>query len=355
MKVRITALLSAAFLSACGGGGDAGSSDAGTPTVPVAQAKSATVPAPSAADYYTYRSTVAIPNGSNYNRPAEPRNYLRTVSYDLTRVPAVRIVSNGAYGVGFDHDELADAGAVSVRAFNDGRNPCSTKFSPALAEVPATVTVGASWTSSATETSNYSGCTRNDLPATWTVQGKAVAAETLQVAAGTFTAIRLEFETTRRLQNGSSVTRSVCWRDTVSGMDVKCTRDRTTINSAGVSTVTTETEELVGYAVGATGQRKDAVERFAGEWTPAYSPLNLRDCRMQIGAAGEIVGICTSGYAMFGHDITGKIDAAGNFDIRVSTDSNGEARFHGKANSPMELKGPASNLVGTDDWQYNHK
>jgi hypothetical protein len=244
---------------------------------------------------------------------------------------------------------------VAVRAPNYSNGGCSSKFSPGLAEVPAMVTVGASWTSSATETSNYSGCTQDSLPATWTVQGKAVAAETVQVAAGTFAAIRLEFETTRRLRNGSSVTRSVCWRDVVSGMDVKCTRDQVATNAVGTSTSTSETEELVGYAVGATRKRKDAVERFAGEWVPAYSPLNLRDCRMQIGAAGEITGQCTSGYAMFGHDITGKIDAGGNFDVRVSTDFSGEARFHGKADSPMLLKGPASNLVGTDDWKYDHK
>ncbi|AVR96543.1 hypothetical protein C9I28_13190 [Pseudoduganella armeniaca] len=285
----------------------------------------------------------------------EPRNYLRTVAYELGGVAAVRTVSYGAYGANHGREELADGYAVAVRAPDSGNGSCSTKFSPALTEVPATVTVGASWTASATESSNYSGCTLDGLPATWTVQGKATATETVQVAAGTFTAIRLEFETTRRLQNGSSVTRSVCWRDVASGMDVKCTRDRVTVNAAGASTTTSETEELVGYAVGATRKRKDAVERFAGEWASAYSPLNLRDCRMQIGAAGDITGTCKSGYASFTHGITGTIDAQGNFDVRIPTDSNGEARFHGKADSPMLLQGPASNLVGTDNWKYNHK
>lgn len=355
MKVRIIALCSATVLSACGGGGEGGSSDPGAPSSPSAQAKSVTVAAVSAGDWYTYRSNVAKANTWNWAQPAQPRNYLRTLSYEAGGVAAVRVISNGAFGPTYDREELADGNAVAVRLPDYSARGCSTKFSPALVEVPSTVTVGASWATSATETSNNSGCIQNDLPATWTVQGKAVATETVQVQAGTFNTIRLEFETTRRLQAGSSVTRAVCWRDTVSGMDVKCTRDRVVTAASGASTTTTETEELVGYAVGATRQRKDAVERFAGSWAPAYLSLDFRSCHMQIGAAGDIVGSCDSRYWAGGNDITGTIDAAGNFDIRIPTNFGSVARFHGKADSPMMFKGPVSNLVGIDDWSFTHK
>lgn len=322
----IAALAVAALLTACGGGGGGG--EQGGPTSPPAQA--------------SYRSAKQTVKDFESNYVAW--------RYSVAGQPDASGVSWGS--VVTTHID-ADGGYARAEVDQDGENrtytqytvdgarksvgePCGYVFTPAFSEIPATLTLGQSW-----ETSTIRTCTNDaDEHTAVTAKGSVVAVEPLTVRAGTFTAVKTVTAVTYKFPRSTTVSNQTCWRDTVTGVELKCDIVGTTTPVDPAKPVRTRSfnSELAGYAQAATGRQKLNVERFTGVWQVWFTGTAEGICSVRIASNGVVNGRCNNNYNIV-FDIAGTVDAQGVASFSLVGNGISGPGFTGSFESPLKIAG----------------
>ena len=338
MRSLAVILFGSLAFAACGGGGGA-AAGAGTQTSPAVTpspqiVQTSTVPAPSQGDYYTYRSNFGRTLAGKTRTDATG---LYTKSYSNFDLSGNMITTFGDSDIHYEVSAVV-AGAGINGGNEAGKQDCDYHYSSTWYEIPATVTVGMSWQNAAVKDNANSSCTMGNLPVSVSVKGAAAGTETVDVAAGRFDTIKLVYQTIWVLKNSTQVNDVTCWRDVVSGMNVRCIADISTTPSGLNATTTkaTRTDELLGYATAATGRRRDVVERFAGTWTDVMlQSTTASECVFDIGAAGKFDATCRS---IFNGYITVPISGSVNVSGELSLTIDGQD-FTGKGADGLQFSG----------------
>ncbi|OFA04100.1 hypothetical protein DUGA2_23710 [Duganella sp. HH101] len=289
---------------------------------------------PSQGDYYTYRTNFGRTLAGKTRTDATG---LYTKSYSDFDLSGNMITTFGDSE--FHYEVSAVVAGAGINGGNEvGAQGCEYRYSPTWYEIPATVTVGMAWQNAASKANANSSCAQSNLPVTVSVKGSAVGTETIDVAAGRFDTIKLVYQTIWVLKKSTQVNDVSCWRDVVSGMNVKCVADISTTPSGanGATTKATRTDELLGYATAATGRRKDVVERFAGTWTDVMlQSTTANDCVFDIGATGKFNATCSS--IVSGNitvPISGSVNASGELSLTIDGQD-----FSGKGADGLQFSG----------------
>lgn len=350
----LLSVLMAALLSACGGG-SAGGTSSGTQDTPATPSGptllSSTVPSPKAGDYYTYRSTASkkdLLDGST-STILGPEYYLYTSYFTDSGPNAIQITQRGSpYFHTGKQLVFSGAGVVSSDETLIG---CGYTYTPAWNEIPATVTVGTAWETTVTvNNAHVFTCNDTTMPGQLTTKGTAVSSESIQVAAGSFNTIKVNFQTTLKKSDGTITRSGTCWRDVVSGMNVKCSIDTTVPPGTTGDVNGSVTDELVGYSTAATGKRKVGTERFAGSWTDEYTSDEPVSCRIFIDATGTMSGSCSSrSFPEVDLPVNGRVDAAGNVDFTVKSSFGPTYITHYKGTAT-----DTATMTGTSDFLPDH-
>ncbi|SHN40104.1 hypothetical protein SAMN05192549_110138 [Duganella sacchari] len=358
MKLAISMLV-VSMLTACGGGGSAGgaSSDVPlTPSIPTVS-QSSTQPLPTAGDYYTYRSTAPHQSlfDANVSPILTPEYFLYTSYFPIGGASATQLTQWGSpYFNAGNQVKFADGGIVNVE---DSLVGCVYVYAQPWNEIPSTVTVDKSWETT-TAINKGSRCSGLDMPGQLTTRGTAVAAETIQVAAGSFNTIKVVFQTSLQKLDGTITRRGTCWRDVASGMNVKCNIE--TVVPVGVlgGKSGNVTDELVSYSTAATGKLKSGVERFAGSWKDTFTSDESTGCLIYIEATGTIRGSCRSRYfPNVSLPVSGRIDTDGNADFTVKSSFGPTYLTHykGKATDVATMNGTSdSTMSSSGEWRLKH-
>lgn len=266
-------------LSACGGGGDAGSSGENHPTTPTYSAEPVSV-----GDYFTHRSTT---KQSGYS--AEP-------SYATSTVREARggsvFVEVGSSFLRADQHYDAERRLAKTTYPEDG-GECVTTYLPArIQALPKRVTVGMSWEQNSVA---KTVCPNRSAESTFVKKTIAEALESITLPIGTFTAIRTVSSIVSESATRSLKTDVTCWVDPALGVDLKCSATRTTTNkSNGSVTKGTYETELVAYASAKAGRRFDSVSRFAGTWSGVSRVSGDVDisCKVKVAIDGKFTADC---------------------------------------------------------------
>jgi len=227
---------------------------------------------------------------------------------------------------------------------------CQYVYTPAMVTVPGSLTIGQEWSGKSVRTCSDDTSENTTV----TVKGAVAGLESVTVAAGTFSTIKLSYTRTFAFKTSTAVIESTCWRDTVTGINVKCENASTTTpNAGGAGYKDTSSIELGGYLQASSGLRKDNIERFAGKWQTWYSGQENGICDVQIADAGTISGTCydNSGY-QFG--INGTVDARGVATFNLQTGGFAGPVFSGSFESPLKIAGTWSMGSENGTWYMLH-
>lgn len=328
------------LLSACGGG--SGGGQPGSPSTP--QPQSYTIPAQSVNDFQSYAET------GQYSGIYGAGN----IQYRHVNV-TTQVYADGSFSQ--DRVEDQDEQRTTYDYSGDGGikaqvgTNCQYVYTPSLAEVPGTLTLGQTWSNSSTV-----GCAGSStIDSTWSVTGSVVGIESVTVVAGTFSAIKTTVTSTVKYKSGSvSVSNNTCWRDTVTGYTVKCDMTNNyTPSGSSTGQQYKVAQELIGYAHALSGRQKLNVERFAGKWQATYTGAHSSLCAVDISAAGVISGLC---FDVFGTswDITGTVDAQGVTSFNLISGGSSGSNFSGTLVSPLKVAGTWR--IGSDNgtWSMLH-
>ena len=236
----------------------------------------------------------------------------------------------------------ADGGRTTVDS------GCGYIHTPAFSEVPGTLAAGQSWETSSTRT-----CANDSSQKTLiTAKGAVVGIEQLTVAAGTFSALKTVTTITYKFANSSTLNNETCWRDTVTGIDLKCnvTSVSTPTDTANPVRTQTSTLELGGYAQTSTGRQKINIERFAGPWEVTFKGTADGVCTVKIDRAGSVDGACHNN---FGIDfaIAGSVDNQGVARFNLAGEGLSGPAFSGNFESPQKIAGTWK--VGSDNGTWS--
>lgn len=146
-----------------------------------------------------------------------------------------------------------------------------------------------------------------------------------------------------------------CWRDTITGLELKCNIAASSTSAvAGAAPVTsTSTSELGGYAKASVGRQRLNIERFGGKWQVWFTGTSNGVCDVTIASGGAISGTCTNNYGMdFG--IAGSVAANGTATFNLTEGGTSGPGFSGSFESPLKIAGTWS--AGTDNgtWYMLH-
>lgn len=339
MQRLATALILATTLSACGGGGgnQAGSSST-TPATPSAY----TLTKQTVKDFQSYNVTWQPTGGASKNKQYWDTYVTTTVNADgsYTRAEVDNAGSDRTY-----IDFTADGARKNVD------RGCNYVFTPAYARIPGTLAVGQTW-----EVNSLRTCVDDSKENTAiNAKGSVVAIESITVAAGTFNAIKTIGTRSSTSKTGGAVNEETCWRDTISGLELKCNVTTTTTSTGATTSVTkqTSTTELGGYAQAATGRQKLNVERFAGKWEVWFTGTADGGCSVNILASGAVTGSCHNRLGN-NFDIVGTVDAAGVASFHLSSYGMSGAGFSGTFESPLKIAGTWSAGSDQGTWYMLH-
>lgn len=307
-------------LSACGGGGDPGSSGESHPSTPTYSAEPVSV-----GDYFTHRLTAKQPGYS-----AEP-------SYSTSTVREARggsvFVDVGSASLRADSHYDSERRLVKTTYPEDG-GECVTTYSPArVLTLPKRVTVGMSWEQNSVA---KTVCPNRTVESTFVKKTNAEALESITLPIGTFTAIRTVSSMVVEAATRSVKADVTCWVDPVLGVDLKCSATRTTtIKSNGSVTKGTYETELVAYASAKAGRRFDSLSRFAGTWSGVSRVSGNVDisCKVKVAVDGKFTADCP-GWG----DKNGSVGQDGAIEFWVGSILH-LTDFVGKLESPYQASG----------------
>lgn len=340
--------LVAGVLSACGGGGGGGGSSSGASaanpvagvTAPVAQPPAVFQnPRHSVNDFESVFVTPLTSAG-----PLTPAYWATTVttkvnpdnSYTQARVWSSN-TPRGYYD--FDPD-----GA-------DATLDTTCHYTPAYIRVPGSLTLGQSWNNSAVVSCDDIPSYRSER----NTKGSVVAIEPLTVLAGTFNTIKTVRTETSKFATSSTVKEYTCWRDTVTGLELKCNVSSTTtaVGADAAVTKSSSTWETGGFSVASTGRQKLNAERYAGKWQVWFTGTSEGICDVRIDTGGAISGNCTNNYGQ-GFGIAGSVAANGTAKFNLTESGASGPGFSGSFESPLKIAGTWS--AGTDNgtWYMLH-
>jgi len=248
MRLTILAsLVAATLLAACGGGGSDNGSGGGSAVQAAVTTTYQFVPPKAGAHLvYAQQQTDTLNNTLN-----------RTFDDDVTAVNA-----DGTFTVHEDdpsHDHVVSgtvdqtlyptdlqvgaAGQVTALTITNGTNVTQCTFQGNQG-APATLAVGASWTTQYTETCD------GGAGVTYTQNGTLAGVETITIAAGTFSAYKIESTTTWTVNGITRTETATRWRN-ASGGDTRTLKFTRSIAYSGgtpaAGSQVTESQELQSY------------------------------------------------------------------------------------------------------------
>ena len=346
-QLYIPSIVVAGMLAACGGGGGGGGTQAvantpaapSTPAAPITYKLSKHTVNDFESQYVTPIATVAgTPVAAAYLETAVTTTANADGSYTQARV----------YDASYDRtyaDFSADGGRKT------SANSCNFIFTPSFAKVPDTLALGQSWEVSTTRTCVDSATENTAI----TAKGSVVAIEPLTVAAGTFSALKTVNTLTYRSPTSTTVTQETCWRDTITGLDLKCdlASTNTPADTTKAPTRQASTRELSGYAQAATGRQQLNVERFAGKWQVWFTGTSDGVCSVSITKTGGVSGTCANNFG-FDFDIVGTVDPQGTAKFNLRDVSATGPGFSGRFESPLKISGTWSAGTDSGTWYMLH-
>lgn len=338
--LRCLSLVAVTTLAACGGGGGSGSTDApGTSAPRTYSLGKQTVKDFASRKAQWQRSEQGKPDTSG------------TVWENVVTTTAG---ADGSYTTAtvWDYEEIrAYSDYTPDGAQKSYGNACHFIYTPAYAEVPGTLTPGQSW-----ETSTVRTCTNSSSENTpITSKGSVAGIETVTVAAGTFTALKTVTTSTFKFARSTTVANKTCWRDTVTGINVKCdyTYVRTLPEATQAASTSKWQEELVGFAHAASGRQKLNVERFVGTWQVWFQGSADGTCAVKIDTAGSVAGRCENNYGI-PFEIVGSVDAQGVARFGLSGNGVSGPGFSGSFESPLKIAGTWTAGTDSGTWYMLH-
>lgn len=186
-------------------------------------------------------------------------------------------------------------------------------------------------------------------------KGSVVAVESLTVLAGTFNAVKTVHTESFKSTTSMNVRELTCWRDAVTGLELKCNGSSTATPTRAGAAVTKRSFswELGGFASGATGRQEANIERYAGKWQVWFTGTSNGICDVRIDTAGAISGACTNNYGL-GFGIAGSVSANGTAKFNLTDSGTSGPGFSGSFESPLKIAGSWS--AGTDNgtWYMLH-
>lgn len=338
-QLYIPGIVVVGMLTACGGGGGGTQTAANTPAAPSTYKLSKHTVADFESQLVTPIATSAgTPVAAPYWETAVTTTANADGSYTQARVYDARYVRTYA-------DFSADGGRKT------SANGCNFIYTPGFVKVPETLTLGQSWETNTTRTCVDSSTENTAI----TSKGSVVAIEPVTVAAGTFNALKTVTTVTYRSSISTTVAQETCWRDTITGFNLKCdlASTNTPVDIAKVPTKQASTTELGGYAQAATGRQKLNVERFAGRWQVWFTGTSNGICSVIITKTGGVSGTCNNNFG-FGFDIAGTVDPRGTAQFNLRDIGATGPGFSGSFESPLKISGTWS--AGTDNgtWYMLH-
>lgn len=209
------------------------------------------------------------------------------------------------------------------------------RYTPAFVRIPGSLTLGQGWDNSAVETCDDNPAYRSENNS----KGSVVAIEPVTVPAGTFNAVKTVRTETFKSTTRTSVRELTCWRDTVTGVELKCNSSNTGTSVGADATLTKSTYgwELGGFESASTGRQNRNLQRFAGDWRVLFTGTTDGVCEVNIVPAGGASGTCEDrdrdSFRVFGF-----VEATGR--VRLYMTGNTSAKgFTGSAESPLKIGG----------------
>lgn len=243
------------ILTGCGGGGSSvENGNGGTQNI---KPTSISRPTPTAGDFVTYQRIAELRRGSAPSYTYVPygefttnrvvfvnadSSYKQTEtshSYYLTPNSLSERIQNTKAQAFFSSDH-------GLSAFYNFKDQYECRYTPPFRTEPNLLTVGLIWS-----IETKASCSDDGIPDSFTTtyQGKVLGLDTITVPAGTFNT--LKYEITLKSANIESNPSAIvnCWKDTVTGLDVRCDR----LPSASFPRVSSN--ELVGYSIAGLGKK----------------------------------------------------------------------------------------------------
>lgn len=326
------------MLSACGGGGG-GNQTAATPAAPSAYA----LAKHSVNDFESRLMTpLTVAGGASTSAPYWESLVTTTANADGSYTQASVYEGDG---VRTYMEFSADGGRKTLG------EACNYVYTPAFAKVPGTLALGQSW-----DTSTVRTCVDDSRENTAiNAKGSVTGIESVTVAAGTFNALKTVNALTYKFRSRTTLREETCWRDTITGLELKCNvaSTNTPLDATVAVTKQTSSWELGGYAQASTGRQKLNVERFAGKWQVWFKGTNEGVCAVDIAKTGAVSGTCNDRFG-FGFGLGGTVDAQGTAKFSLTSDGLGGPGFSGSFESPLKISGTWS--AGTDNgtWYMLH-
>jgi hypothetical protein len=339
-QLYIPGIVVVGMLTACGGGGGGGTQPAAsTPAAPSTYKLSKHTVTDFESQFVTPIATSAgTAVAAPYWETAVTTTANADGSYTQARVYDARYARTYA-------DFSADGGRKT------SANGCNFIYTPSFTRVPETLALGQSWEASTTRTCVDSSTENTAI----TSKGSVVAIEPVTVAAGTFSALKTVTTLTYRFSTSTTVTVETCWRDTITGLDVKCelASTNTPVDITKVPTKQAMTTELGGYAQAATGRQKLNVERYAGRWQVWFTGTADGTCSVFITKTGGISGACNNNFGL-NFDIAGTVDPRGTAQFNLRDLGATGPGFSGSFESPLKISGTWSAGTDSGTWYMLH-
>ena len=343
-QLSIPVIVMAGMLSACGGGGGSSGSGGGNQTAgPPAAPSTYSLQKHTVNDFESRLVTpLTVSGGASTAAPYRESSVTTTANAD------------GSYTQAFVYDSGGERTYIDFSA-DGGRKTvgedCNYVYTPAFTKVPGTLALGQSW-----DTSTVRTCTDDSRENTAVnAKGSVTGIESVTVAAGTFNALKTVTAVSYKFKPGTTLREETCWRDTITGLDLKCNVaiTNTPLDATVAVTKRALSWELGGYAQASTGRQKLNVERFAGKWQVWFKGTNEGVCAVDITTTGTVSGTCNDSFG-FGFGLGGTVDAQGTAKFSLTSAGLGGPGFSGSFESPLKISGTWS--AGTDNgtWYMLH-
>lgn len=331
------------FLAGCGGGKQAGGNE--SPQMETGP-KTYVAAKPAVNDYYSYKLV------SQEGAAAETSNYSTALVSNVAADGGVSVtylydspLPTATWPAGPKFNSSTSTGDYDVLGrwlgSKKGSACTSTPSAPYYSVAPLTVSVGMNWQYSAVVTNNC-----QPEPSSQTaveIKDSAVAQETVTVAAGTFSTIKITRNSSEKSVVSTVVTERNCWWEPELGIEVKCVANSTkTITATGATISQKDSWEMLGYANQKLARKADTAVRFAGNWkgsyfgggsTPGHYPA---ECHLTVDINGIARGYCLGLATSFG--FSGTVGADGTLSFVGDPDYPGMS-FTGKLDSFQKMSG----------------
>jgi hypothetical protein len=357
--------LACATLAACGGGSDSPAATAPAATDSPAPSTTAIPKAVvSAGTYFTYTSTTTpvLPSTGAVTQSVQTRfilndrapdgSYTRTDTIE-TSGTQTRVINNAQEITSYNSVQTANSSGVSC-----------TSDKPIVAGPRPGSEVGQDTTSTLTETCTYTSANipTTTFTSTETLSNKGI--ESITTPAGTFRAMRYTLARTST-SSGIGVTSTTTtstgqgWIDMTTGRLVKAETESKS-GPAGSTTITSaryNVFQLEGYAIGGVNPTGNVTQRFAGQWTVAFSGNTTGDCAsgLKVAANGAITGTCrfVQNATLTNFEVSGSVGADGTASFKTTTGA--IKTITGTFASPTKASGTWTDGSLSGSWSAIHQ